>query len=397
MRFSRIVKMAASSILANKMRSFLTMLGIIIGISSVIVLVGMGQGTKESVSSEISSLGTNLITVNIMTGRNGGISDSDISKLKKEPGIKDIAPSISESNVTIRSEISSSNNTTTVEGCIPSSATIRKLSVSSGRFITQDDVDNRYRVAVVGTDVADELYGTTDIVGESINVDGSNFTIVGVLTTKGSSGMDSQDDKIIIPSSTAMRMFKISKVRSFYVEAADENSVSEAEAYLKLYLDNHIKKSSSSSSNSAYRIMDQTSLLETATSTSDSMSAMLAGVASISLLVGGIGIMNIMLVSVIERTREIGIRKAIGAKRRTILIQFLLESAGISSIGGILGVLGGYFAAYIAKTFFSTSVVISQNVVVGSFLFSIIVGVVFGVYPANKASKLSPIEALRFE
>jgi putative ABC transport system permease protein len=394
MKFSKLLKMAFSSVVSNKMRSFLTMLGIIIGISSVIVLVGMGQGTKQKVASQISSLGTNLITVNIMTGRNGGITDSDLQKLKTKPGIKDIAPSVSQGSVTIRSEISSSNNTTTVEGCIPSSATIRKITVSSGRFITQDDVDNRYRVAVVGSDVANEIFGSTDILGETINVNGDIFTIVGVLTTKGSSGMDSQDDKIIIPITTAQRMFKITKIRNFYIEATDEDSVSLAKGYLQIFLDSRLKKTSS---NSAYRIMDQTSLLETATSTSDSMSAMLAGVASISLLVGGIGIMNIMLVSVIERTREIGIRKAIGAKRGTILIQFLLESAGISSFGGILGVLGGYGAGYIAKNFFSTSVVISSSVVVGSFLFSIFVGVVFGVYPANKASKLSPIEALRFE
>lgn len=394
MRFSKLIKMALSSVLANRMRSFLTMLGIIIGISSVIVLVGMGQGTKEKVASQISSLGTNLITVNIMAGRNGGITDSDIQRLKTKPGIKDIAPSVSQGNVNIRSEISSSNNTTTVEGCIPSSASIRKITVSSGRFITQDDVDNRYRVAVVGSDVADEIFKSTDILGESININGDNFTIVGVLATKGSSGMDSQDDKIIIPLTTAERMFKVTKIRNFYIEAADADSVDLAKGYLQIFLDSRLKSTGSSN---PYRIMDQTSLLQTATSTSDSMSAMLAGIASISLLVGGIGIMNIMLVSVIERTREIGIRKAIGAKRRTILLQFLLESATISSFGGILGVLGGYAAAYIAEKFFNTTVVISSNVVLGAFLFSLFVGVVFGVYPASKASKLSPIEALRFE
>ncbi|NMM62008.1 FtsX-like permease family protein [Clostridium sp. P21] len=395
MKFSKLVKMALSSILANKMRSFLTMLGIIIGISSVIALVGMGQGTKQDVASKISSLGTNLITVNIMGRRSITVTTSELNELKKKPGIKDIAPSASQQNATVKSELSSKNTTTSIEGCVPSSATIRKLGVSSGRFITQDDVDSRYRVAVIGTDAADTLFGSTDVVGEEVNINGSIFSIVGVLATQGGSGQDSPDDKIIVPLSVVQRLFKISEIKTFYVEAESQDSVSEAKGYLQLFLNN--KFSGSSSENTNYRIMDQSSLLETATSTSDSMSTMLSGVAAISLLVGGIGIMNIMLVSVVERTREIGIRKAIGAKRMTILLQFLLESASISTFGGILGVIGGYVAAYVMKTFFNTSVVISSNVVLGSFLFSIIVGIVFGVYPASKASKLSPIEALRFE
>lgn len=395
MKFSKLIKMAVSSVLANKVRSFLTMLGIIIGISSVIALVGMGQGTKQDVASKISSLGTNLITVNIMGRRSVTVTTAELNELKKKPGIKDIAPSASQGSVTVKSGSSSKSTSTSIEGCVPSSATIRKLGVSNGRFINQDDVDSRYRVAVIGTDAADTLFGSTDIIGEEINVNGSIFSIVGVLATQGGSGQDSPDNKIIIPLSVAQRLFKISTIRTFYVEAEDENSVSEAKAYLQIFLNNKFSSDSTGSTN--YRIMDQSTLLATATSTSDSMTTMLSGVAAISLLVGGIGIMNIMLVSVIERTREIGIRKAIGAKRMTILIQFLLESAGISTFGGILGVLGGYVAAYVMKTFFNTSVVISTNVVLMAFLFSVVVGVVFGVYPANKASKLSPIEALRFE
>ncbi|AKN33599.1 ABC transporter permease [Clostridium carboxidivorans P7] len=395
MKFSKLIKMAFSSVLANKMRSFLTMLGIIIGITSVIALVGMGQGTKQDVASKISSLGTNLITVNIMGRRSITVTNSELNELKKKPGIKDIAPSASQQNATVKSESSSKSTTTSIEGCVPSSATIRKLGVTSGRFITQDDVDSRYRVAVIGTDAADTLFGSTDVVGEEININGSIFSIVGVLATQGGSGQDSPDDKIIVPLSVVQRLFKISQIKTFYVEAESQDSISEAKGYLQLFLNN--KFSSDSSQNTNYRIMDQSSLLETATSTSDSMTTMLSGVAAISLLVGGIGIMNIMLVSVVERTKEIGIRKAIGAKRKTILMQFLLESAGISTFGGILGVLGGYAAAYVMKTFFHTSVVISNNVVIEAFLFSILVGIVFGVYPANKASKLSPIEALRFE
>ncbi|WPC42445.1 ABC transporter permease [Clostridium sp. JS66] len=395
MKFSKLIKMAFLSVLANKMRSFLTMLGIIIGITSVIALVGMGQGTKQDVASKISSLGTNLITVNIMGRRSLTVTNSELNELKKKPGIKDIAPSASQQNATVKSESSSKSTTASIEGCVPSSATIRKLGVSSGRFVTQDDVDSRYRVAVIGTNAADTLFGSTNVVGEEININGSIFSIVGVLATQGGSGQNSPDDEIIVPLSVVQRLFKISEIKTFYVEAESQDSISEAKGYLQLFLNN--KFSSDSSQNTNYRIMDQSSLLETATSTSDSMTTMLSGVAAISLLVGGIGIMNIMLVSVVERTKEIGIRKAIGAKRKTILMQFLLESAGISTFGGILGVLGGYAAAYVMKTFFHTSVVISNSVVMEAFLFSILVGIVFGVYPANKASKLSPIEALRFE
>lgn len=390
MKFSRLLKMAISSVWANKMRSFLTMLGIIIGISSVIVLVGMGEGTKQQVASQIESLGTNLITINITGNRTKGISNKELEELKTKPGIKDIAPALTQNNISIKAN--GKNNTTTLEASTTNYSSIRKINVSDGRFINDRDEKNRYKVAVVGVDVANNIFGTTNVVGEKLYVNGYEFSIVGVLESQGSSMNGSGDDKIIVPLSTAQRILKTTEVRTFYVESENKDKVSDAMGYLQLFLNRKYNNDTKS-----YRIFDQTSLLNTANQTNNSLTVMLSGVAAISLLVGGIGIMNIMLVSVIERTREIGIRKAIGAKRKTILIQFLIESMGISSLGGIIGVLLGYIAGYIAEVVLKMPIAISFNVVILAFAFSVIVGIVFGMYPASKASKLNPIDALRFE
>lgn len=389
MQFTKLIKMAVQSVWSNKIRSFLTMLGIIIGISSVIVLMGMGQGTQESVSQQIESLGTNLITVSITGNRNKAFSSKELNEIKAKPGVKDIAPELSST-----ANVKAGDNTasTSMEASTPSYAEIRNLSVSSGRFINQRDQDNRYKVAVVGIDVANELYSSTDVVGQTINVNGVDFQIVGVLAAQGSSSMGSGDDRIIVPLSTAQRLTKTTSIRTFYVEAKSKDTVDEAMGYLQLFLNTKFGASSNS-----YRVFDQSSILDTVNKTAGSLTTMLSGIAAISLLVGGIGIMNIMLVSVIERTKEIGIRKAIGAKRRTILCQFLLESAGISAIGGMLGVALGYGLGYLAQKILKMNVLISLNVVFGAVAFSVAVGVIFGMYPANKASKLSPMEALRFE
>jgi putative ABC transport system permease protein len=386
MKFSKLLKMSISSVYSNKLRSFLTMLGIIIGISSVIVLVGMGEGTKQQVASRIEQLGTNLITVNIMGYRNRAVSNQEIKQLEAKPGIKAIAPTFTQGNVDIKG--GDNTSTTDIEATTPNYTEIKKVNVSTGRFINQRDLDNRYRVAVVGTTVATELFNTTDVVGDTINVDGADFSIVGVLQQQGGTS----DDIVVLPLTTAQRLFKNTNIRTFYVEASDQSQMDEAMGYLQLFLNNKFNNDPRS-----YRIMNQTSLLDTANQTNDSMTAMLSGVAAISLVVGGIGIMNIMLVSVIERTREIGIRKAIGAKRRTVLTQFLIEAGFISGLGGILGVMFGYGTAYVVRTAFKTPVVISNNIVIGAFAFSVILGIVFGMYPANKASKLNPIDALRFE
>lgn len=390
MKITRLFKMAIKSIWSNKMRSFLTMLGIIIGISSVIVLVGIGEGTKQQVQSQIEKLGTNLITVNIVGKRTKSFADEEIDELKSKPGIKEIAPTLTQNNIDVKAGSNSAN--TTVEASTPEYSNIRKTYVSYGRFLNKRDIDNRYKVAVIGIDTANDLFGTTNVIGKVVNINGINFSIVGVLEAQGSSMGGSGDDKIILPISTAQRLFENTDIKTFYVEATDKDKVSEAMSYLQLFLNKKFNNDTDS-----YRLFDQTSLLSTANETNSSMTMMLTGIAAISLIVGGIGIMNIMLVSVIERTREIGIRKAIGAKRRIILLQFLMESAIISCLGGIIGVLTGFLIAYFAQTVLKMTVVISSSVVMGAVAFSVFVGILFGMYPASKASKLNPIEALRFE
>jgi len=390
MKLTKLLKVALASVWSNKMRSFLTMLGIIIGISSVIVLVGMGEGTKKQISDQIEKLGTNLITVSITGNRTAAVTDEELKELKTKPGIKEIAPTLTQGNVNIKA--GDKSDTTNLEASTPNYAEIRKIGVISGRFISQRDIDNRFKVAVIGTETATNIFSTTNVVGRTMYVNGIEFTIIGVLESQGSSAAGSSDDRIIIPLSTAQRLLKTTNIKTFYIEATSKDKVSEAMSYLQLFLNKKYKNDTRS-----YRVFDQTSLLETANATNESMTAMLGGIAAISLLVGGIGIMNIMLVSVVERTREIGIRKAIGAKRGIILLQFLIEAASISSLGGIIGVALGFLGAYGAEKFFKMTIVISNNIVLGAVLFSILVGIVFGIYPANKASKLNPIDALRFE
>ncbi|SMC26204.1 putative ABC transport system permease protein [Clostridium acidisoli DSM 12555] len=398
MKTYQLLKMAIKSIITNKIRSFLTMLGIIIGIASVIILIAMGQGSTKSVQNSIQSMGTNLITVSITAGQAKEVSTQELNELKTKPGIKDISPTISSNNVNISS--GDQTATTTVQAVEPNYETIKNTPVESGRFINQDDLDNRYYSAVIGTDVATELFNSTDVVGQKITISGVSFDIVGVLKSQGTSSNGSADDTIMLPLTTAQRLLKTTQIKTFYVQASSSDKVNTAMEYLELFLDTKYGLSTSSSStvtNQYYRVFNQTSLLQTATSTTQTMTNELAGIACISLLVGGIGIMNIMLVSVMERTREIGIRKALGAKRKAILMQFLIEAIFVSGIGGILGVIIGVGGSELLQTFNHTAISLSGSVILASFAFSVTVGVVFGLYPANKASKLSPIDALAQE
>ena len=402
------ISMAFKAIAGNKARSFLTMLGVIIGVMSVIVLVAIGQGTTASVTESISAMGTNLLTVNIRTRSVGGpggnnwkngpnssqsakgtviLSMDDVLSLADNDSIASVSPTCSGS-LTVKA--GSTNTSATVMGVLPAYAEIINQGVQDGRYIIDADVENRSAVCVIGVDLAEDLFGNTNVVGNSVHIDGRLFKIVGVLESKGTSMGGSSDETLVLPFTLAQRMLGSTSISSFYISAVDSASVDAAQEAVESFL---YKKYQNTST---YSVMNQTQMLETANETASTLSLMLGGIAGISLLVGGIGIMNIMLVSVTERTREIGIRKAIGARRRDILLQFLIESVVISGLGGLIGLISGYALMHVLENALGMTLSMSAGVAYLAIGFSMTIGVVFGLYPANKASKLRPIEALHY-
>lgn len=390
-KFVQSFKMSMKSITGNKGRSMLTMLGIIIGVGSVIVLTGIGAGTTKEVTDNITAMGTTRITVNMSRGMNStkSVKLSDMqSYLENYPQLVDkMSPYMSTSAT---AKANAENCTTTVDGCDVDYEDIGKLKIGSGSFFTDSDVEQRSDVCIVGTYIVSEMYGGVNPIGQELRLNGKKFRIIGVYEETEDSSETSGDNKVTVPY-TSMRSFGMKTPSMYYFNAVSEDVVEYATTDLTAYVANII------GTDEGFRVSNMTSLLETMEETTGTMTTMLAGIAGISLVVGGIGIMNIMTVSVSERTREIGIRKAIGARTTDILLQFLIESVVLSGMGGAVGIaLGLGLGAAINKLEISTYVT-QSNMVFLSFIFSLFVGVFFGLAPAKKAAKLNPIEALRSE
>lgn len=387
MKLSQGIRMAWGSVRAQPLRTLLTVLGILIGVASVTIMVAIGNGTSEQVKSQLQGLGTNMLTVNVVgRGAVTSIKQEDVKDLVDVDNVDSYAPNIS-GNVTAKSgtlTYSASVNATT-----SSFADIRDYEVAEGRFIMDIDDSFKQKVAVVGSEVVSELK-MSNPVGSKISLNGTPYKIVGVLASKGSTTNGSSDNVVIVPLSTARVVLKTDAIRTIYVQVDSEKNVDKVQTSLESNLKSFFRNDENS-----YNVFNQQDLLETITSVSTSVSTLLTYVAAISLLVGGIGVMNMMLVSVTERTREIGIRKSLGAKQRDILFQFLVEASVIGLLGGIAGVAVGAGGSKFVGKMMDSPASPSIDIMIIAVVFSIGVGVLFGFLPARRASRLNPVEALR--
>lgn len=383
--------LAIKSLAGSKMRSFLTMLGIIIGVASVIVLVALVDGMKADMVEQFESMGTNLLSVSIRgRGGNRSVDIDDLQTLVEENSdvLAAMSPAITVANQTIKFE--NNNVTSSCIGINEYYGEIKKTEVETGRSITYMDTYTRSKNCVIGTYIAKELFGNTSPIGETIKINAYQFTVVGVLKETGDSEEGSSDDTILIPYTVAQTLSGMFRISSYNFSATSKDTVEEAKKVIEDYL------LSIFSSSNFYSVFSQSEQLETVNEMTGMMTMVLVGVAGISLLVGGIGIMNIMLVSVTERTREIGIRKSLGATPWDIMSQFVVESITTSVVGGIIGILFGIAVSYML-TIFDYTIVISFTAVLISFSVSAIIGITFGYFPAKKAAKLNPIDALRYD
>ena len=388
MKFQRIIKVAFKNIKSNKLRSALTMLGLIIGIVSVIVLVGIGNGASQNVSSKVKSLGTNVLTVSI-NSTDTSLDYSNMNEILKLNNVSAVAPYKNVSATVSRGTTTSSK--ASIIATNNSYLSITNTTISKGRNISIVDIENKSKVCLLGSDIATTLFSLTDPVGEKIKLNGDNYTVIGVLTEQGTSMGTNMDSMLIVPLTTAKYLGSDTSINKLYVKVSDENNISITETTIGDYIRDKLQISSD-----YYSVSSQSSMLNAMGEINNTLSLLLGGIASISLIVGGIGVMNVMLISVTERTNEIGIRKALGAKKFDILIQFLTEALVLSLLGGIIGIILGLGIGNVLSNCNYTFKV-GAGVILLAFTSSALIGIIFGIFPAYRAACLKPIDALRTE
>ncbi|MDD4941060.1 MAG: ABC transporter permease [Candidatus Omnitrophica bacterium] len=402
-KFVDYVRQAMSAMVSHKMRSLLSILGILIGVAAVIAMLALGSGAKASIEQQLASLGSNLLWIHASRARTGGVAvqatvtrftKDTVNAVAQQPSVKRVYGSVSSRGQVV---YGSNNVNTQIEGVDVAYAPMRASVPSVGRFFTEQEVRNRDKVAVLGTTAVTNLFGNNNPVGETIKINLINFKVIGILPTKGGGGFRDQDDIVIIPLTTAMyRVLGKQYIDNIYAEAVSADAVDEAQEEITQALIKH-HRIRGKNINDAFDIRNMSDIKSTLESTMHTLTMLLGSIAAISLLVGGIGIMNIMLVSVTERTREIGLRKAIGANNKDIMVQFLIEAVLMSFIGGVAGIVIGVGASSLMKIIAGWAVKVSASSIFLSTAFSLMVGIVFGLWPAQKASQLNPIDALRYE
>lgn len=387
MNIKSITKMAFQSFISNKLRTFLTMLGIIIGVFAVVVLISIGQGATKGVTESISSMGANIISVNVFN-RTKVIKLKDMDELGKLEGVKSVTP-VYNASATVKYDLETTR--ISITGGNENYMDINNYAIKSGRAITPVDVDYRNKVAVIGSTTSADLFGEDSPLNKVVSINGEKYTVVGLLEEKESSIMGDSNAVVIVPVTSLMRQYNTNRINNITVQAKSADDSAIAKESIKSFLADYF------GTDDSYGVFSQDEMLSTLKEVTGMLTIMLAGIAGISLLVGGIGIMNIMLVTVTERTREIGIRKAIGAGRANILFQFLIESSVMSGVGGLIGIILGMATAYAINGAMGIGYTVNITVILGALLFSLFVGIFFGLYPANKASKFKPVDALRYE
>jgi putative ABC transport system permease protein len=393
MSIRELLRLSLSRLRTSRLRAALTMLGVIIGVASVVALVGVGQGTTSNITSRLAGLGTNLLTISPTGGGDSTLTLGDADAIAALNGIGGVAPEIS-TNLTVTAGTESA--TTTVVGTTPAYPSVRAYDVWQGTFLTEVSLEGDLRVAVLGATTATTLgLGASDL-GSQISVGGLPFRVIGILQAKGGTGFQDPDDQVIVPIGVVQKYFVGGDtVRTIGVSVADPDQMTAASAEITALLTDRHELAATDTAD--FNVFNQTQLLEAASSITATLTLLLGGIASISLVVGGIGIMNIMLVSVRERTREIGIRKAIGARGRDILAQFLVEALTLSLLGGLIGIVVGLAVSAGIGQLAGWGFTFNPVTIAAAVLFSLAVGVVFGVWPARQAARLDPISALRYE